>query len=208
AAKRISGTASIPGFSLAVINHANIIVVDLSNRPLFQYTGNTDFIDENNSTLGASTKNITEARYDFMDSPAYKIDFASKPNYLFNGSDEYPAPTRVLRNDAIQTPLGILEKLYVRSILAGMIGILTGSDAAAVISFLTLNLDDAKFFYLTCFPIWSGGTINQDPTFTVYVEEEGSRISGFEPLILSLIGISGISVIIFKVSKKKKFNIK
>ncbi len=211
AANRISGIASIPGFSLAVINHVNIIVMDLNNwQHQFQYSGNTDFIDESNNTLGASAKNITEASYDFMDNPAYKIDFASKPNYLHDGSTTYPAPTRVLRNDAIRTPLplGFMENLYIRSVLALMIANLTGSGLAGLIGFFSPILEDAKFFYLTCFPVWSGGTINQDPTFTVYIENEGKRISGFEPLILSLIGVAGISLIIFRISKKKKLFIK
>ncbi|MFX1364906.1 MAG: hypothetical protein ACFE9Y_08280 [Promethearchaeota archaeon] len=210
AAERISGNSLIPGFSLAVINHVNIIVMDLDNwQHQFQYSGNTDFIDENNNTLGASAKNITEASYDFMDDPAYKIDFASKPNYTLNGTTEYPAPTRVLRNDAIPTPLplGFMENLYIRLVLAGIIANLTGSKLAGLIGFFSPFLDEAKFFYLTCFPVWSGSTINQDPTFTVYVEEEGRRISGYGPLTLFLIGISGISLITFRISKKKKFKI-
>jgi len=201
---RIDGSSLIPGFSLAVINHANIIIFDLANaQNQFQYTGNTDFVDETDTILGASAKNITAARYDFMDNPAYKIDFASKPNYLLNGVDEYHSPTRVLRNDAIKTPLGFLEQLFVRAVLAGIIANLTGSAWAGWIAFFTPHLDEAKFFYLTCFPIWSGGTINQDPIFTVYIEEESRRISGFEPFILSLIGLSGISLIIFKIKKNK-----
>ena len=207
-ANRIDGSLLIPGFSLAVINHVNILVMNLSNwRNQFQYTGSTDFVDENDNTLGASAKNITAAKYDFMDEPAYKIDFASKPNYLLNGVDEYPAPTRVLRNDAIKTPLGFMEQLYVRAVLAGMIANLTGSKLAGLIAFFTVDLDKAKFFYLTCFPIWSGGTINQDPTFIVYIEGEGRRISGFEPLILSLISLSGISLIVLRISKKRKLRI-
>ncbi len=208
-ANRISGSSLIPGFSLAVINHANIIIMDLENwQNQFQYTGSTDFVDENDVALGASAKNITAAKYDFMDNPAYKIDFASKPNYLLNGIDEHPAPTRVLRNNAIKTPLGFLEQLWVRAILAGFIANITGSGLAGLIAFFSPHLDEAKFFYLTCFPIWSGGTINQDPTFTVYVEDEGRRISGFEPLILSVVGLSGISLILFRISKKNKLRIK
>ncbi|MFX1502591.1 MAG: hypothetical protein ACFFDH_16640 [Promethearchaeota archaeon] len=209
AANRISGTSSIPGFSLAVINHANIIVMDLSKPPLFQYTGNTDFIDENDNILGASAKNITEASYDFMDEPAYKIDFASKPNYVHNGITPYPAPTRVLRNDAIRTPLplGFMENLYIRLVVAGMVANLTGKGLLGLLAFFSPLLDQAKFFYLTCFPVWSGGTINQDPTFTVYTEGEGRRIPGFGPLILSLVGISGVSLITFRLSKKRKFKI-
>ena len=204
-ASRINGGASIPGFSLAVVNHANIIVMDLSNwQNAFQYSGATDFVDETNSTLGASAKNITSATYDFMDNPAYKIDFASKPTYTLNDVYDYPAPTRVLRNDAIKTPLDISNRLGSRLVLARFIANMTGSARAGLVTFFTPKLDEAKFFYLTCFPIWSGGTISQDPTFIVYTHEESGRILGFEPLILSLIGLSGISLILFQIRKKKK----
>ncbi len=209
-ANRINGTSTNPGFSLAVVNHANVMVMNLSNwKQGFKYEGDTDFVDEGENKLGASTKNITAAQYDFMDNPAYKIDFASKPNYTLNGENEYPAPTRVLRNSAIKSPLGFLSQLYVRSVLAGFIANMTGSKYAGLIAFFTPHLDEAKFFYLTCFPIWSGGTINQDPTFTVFVAIESSarKIPGYEPIILSLLGLCGISLTILTIRKKKNLKI-
>lgn len=209
---RIDGneTYGIPGFGLSVLNHANVVIMNLSNwQHGFEYTGPTDFVDATNNTLGASSKNITEASYDFMDNPAFKIDFASKPTYLLNGVDEYPAPTVVLRNEAFKFPLGFLHKLHVRAVLAGFIANMTGSAFAGLIAFFTPFLDSAKFFYMTCFPIWSGGTISQDPTFTAFVPisedvDGDTRIPGYEPLILSLIGLSGISLILLRIKKKKK----
>jgi len=204
-------TYGVPGFSLSVLNHANVMVMNLSNvKEGFQYTGPTDFVDESNTTLGASTKNITAAEFDFMENPAYKIDFASKPNYTLNGVHEYPAPTRVLRNAAIKSPLGFLGKLFVKAVLAGFIANMTGSVAAGYIAYFSDHLDEAKFFYLTCFPKWSAGTIVQDPTFSAFIPITGGggfRIPGYEPLILSLIGLTGISLILLRIKKKKKIKI-
>ena len=205
---RINGTSVVPGFSLAVANHANVLVMNLSNwQHGFEYEGDTDFVDETGSTLGASTKNITAAQYDFMDNPAFKIDFASKPNYTLNGEHEYPAPTRVLRNEAFRTPLGFLQRLFIKSVLAGFIANMTGSALAGLIAFFTPNLDNAKFFYLTCFPTWSGGTITQDPTFTVFTPIVASKIPGYEPIFLSIIGLCGISLILLRIRKKKNLKI-
>ena len=91
-----------------------------------------------------------------------------------------------------------------RKVLAGFVANMTGSALAAYIAYFSPFLDEAKFFYLICFPIWSAGTISQDPTFTAFVPitaEYGFKIPGYEPLILSLIGLSGISLILLRIKK-------
>ncbi len=65
--------------------------------------------------------------------------------YTLNGVHEYPAPTRVLRNAAIKSPLRFLSKLFVRSVLAGFIANITGSVAAGYIAYFSDHLDEAKF---------------------------------------------------------------
>ena len=208
---RISGneTAGIPGFSLAVLNHANIIVVDREN-PGEDYSGGTDFIDQTGDSLGASTKNISEAQYDFQDNPAYKLDFSSKPNYTLDGEASYPAPTRVLKNEAVKSNVSQPGNFFLKLRLAQLIANATGASEAGFIERLQFynrvlsSLGGSKFFYLTCFPKWSGGTITQDPAFSVYVPspETGRRIPGFITGILAVVSLISISVIL--VYKKHK----
>jgi hypothetical protein len=212
---RISGneTAGIPGFSLAVINHANLIVVDREN-PGEDFSGETDFIDQTGDSLGASTKNISKAQYDFEDTPTYKLDFASKPNYTLDGEKSYPAPTRVLKNEAVKSNVSQPGNFYLKVRLAQLIANATGASEAGIIEKIQFynrvysSLGGAKFFYLTCFPKWSGGTITQDPTFTVYVPAQatGRRIPGYVMGVLTLVSMISISILIYKKHNRERLN--
>ncbi len=204
---RIDGDENVPGFSLSVVNHANILVYNTSaTEEGFQ---GAEFIDQSGNTLGASVKNITQAKYDFFEEPAYKIDFASKPDYLLNDADEYPSPVRVLKNDSMEVDLGFTHSFSMRSLLSLAIAQMTGSFWAGLTALFSSRLDDAQFFYLTCFPTWSGYSIKQDPTFSVYVtppedDNNGRRIPGFEPLLISLIGLCVVSTVVITLISKRR----
>jgi hypothetical protein len=224
--KRLQGNATelIPGFGLAVINHANLIILNVS-APWLTYAGEKDFVDFSGTSLGASDKSISSAMYNVSGQPAYKIDFASKPKYIFNGVTELDAPTRVLRNNAIADPMGILAKLYLIAIIAGYIWNITQpyisefgplvqiAYGIALVLSVAAQLTTNKFFYLTCFPTWNGATISQDPTFTAYVDapesttDGGGKIPGYEPLIVGLVSIAGVTVVFMRIRKKKKLRI-
>ncbi|TXT64716.1 MAG: hypothetical protein BAJALOKI3v1_170001 [Promethearchaeota archaeon] len=198
---RLGGNETIPGFSLAVINNANLMIVNLG-RPFqgYTYTGSTNFTDQTGNSLGISTRNISEANYNFEGDPAYKIDFASKPDYILNGGDTYPAPTRVLANELIRTNVSLLQRLYVRTLMGTLVAKLTGSPLAGLLTLFNSRIDTAQFYYVTCFPEWSGGSIEQDPTFSVYILD--GRIPGFDLLVISLIGLCGAVLIAIKVKKR------
>lgn len=172
---RLNGTSSIPGFGLAVINSANIAVVKMKSFfGLFSYpesVGIEHFIDEDGEILGNSTQNITQAGYNQLGQKVYNIDFASKPNYLWNGTNKYEAPTRVLANNAVKTNItglidsvayGVIYIFILQSIGHPLSGLLT---ADMVLDQFLSN----EFYYLTCFPIWAGSNITQDPIFNIYV---------------------------------------
>jgi hypothetical protein len=165
---RLSGNATIPGFSLAVVNTANMFVIDHKTNKLFN--GNAQMTDPANNTFGSASSNLSTAQYAFNNISAYKMDFASKPNYTFNGVTEYAAPTRVLKNDAVKinTSPGVLTRVLLSLLAAGFIGNITGSVAALLITLV--KAFEVQFYYLTCFPVWSGGTINQDPVFSAFVD--------------------------------------
>lgn len=223
--KRLGGNASLgfAPFGLAVVNHANLIVIDLS-KPYYKYDGDTDFVDSTNATLGASDKAIGTAMYNITaNNTAYKIDFASKPTYTLNGGTAMNAPTRVLRNNAIKDPLGPLARLFVFIVLGAYILNITEEYRTSLpawqdflySSALLVNVIDQlankKFFYLTCFPKWENGQIAQDPTFTAYIETPtnggGLGIPGYEPFIVGLTSIAGVSIIYLGIKRKKKVQI-
>ena len=95
-------------------------------------------------------------------------------------------------------------------LINGIIGNVTSANAlisglASLI--LAVQLDLADFVYVTCFPEWSGGTINQDPTFTAYANIPSANIPGFELVFVSIAGIMGLSYVIMRIRKKKKLKI-
>ncbi|GAB4306053.1 MAG: hypothetical protein Kow0069_02420 [Promethearchaeota archaeon] len=209
AASRVDGNATTPGFGLAVMNTANVMAMDLSAGLLqsIEYSGGQDFVDQTGQTLGVSDKNLTSAAYEVGDDPAYEIDFASKPTYLLNEATELAAPTRTVRNDAvaIDPGPGPLVQLFLSTLEAGFVGNVTGDGRAFLYTFL--HSAEVDFYYLTCFPVWSGGTISQDPVFVVYTNPPAGRdVAGF-PLFVAL-AASALAVATTSVvaSKRKRLS--
>ena len=198
--QRLNGTVDTPGFSLAVINTANIIVMNSLGGEVIK-----DFVDQDGGSLGASTKNITAAQLDVGTEAAYKIDFAGKPKYTLGGTTEYDAPTRVVENTAVSTQLGFLQRFLLTLLIAGFIGNITGSPFGWLTTLAKMN--DVKFYYATCFPEWAGQTITQDPTFTAYVSTTSTNIPGYELILTTAIGSIGIIYVFIKIKKKKQLKI-
>ena len=124
--------------------------------------------------------------------------------------DEYPAHTRLIDQAKVKTSLNLAEILYFGIIINGIIGNITGANAlisglASII--LAAQLDLADFIYVTCFPKWSGGTINQDPTFTAYANVPSANIPGFELIFVSVAGIIGLSNVVMRIRKKERLKV-
>jgi hypothetical protein len=206
-ADRLDGDGSIPGFSLGIVNTANIVVLDFTNVLTLLWSGFQSFAGLagglHNSTLSTPALNISGT-------PVYDIDFTSKPNYTLNGAGSYPAHTRLVNQSKISTNMNLATALYLGLLINGIIGNVTSANAlisglASLI--LAVQLDLADFVYVTCFPEWSGGTINQDPTFTAYANIPSANIPGFELVYVSIAGIMGLSYVIMRIRKKKKLKI-
>ncbi|TXT67767.1 MAG: exported protein of unknown function [Promethearchaeota archaeon] len=231
-ASRLDGneSLSVPGFGLAVINSANIAVVKMKSFTLFgiewfQYpdteaSGLENFTDQAGNPLGEVTTNITEAGYNQSGIRVFTIDFASKPNYTLNGTEELEAPSLVLANDQVLTEnitgifdeAALLSTLYFIIAAAGnpITGVFTGIEVIR-------QFMENRFYYLTCFPKWSGATINQDPTFSVFVPPStpdfplellgGDGGGGFPVWILPIVfgvGIVSAAVIGIIIWRKKR----
>jgi predicted transcriptional regulator len=176
--KRLSGNENTSGFGLAIINTANIALIKMKRIffglieiPDFDASGIENFTDQDGNTIyGNKSDNITQATYNEAGEQVYKIDFASKPNYTL-GENEYPAPTRVLANDVVKTDItGLLDLLAIWNI-ALFVARAAKNDffgLALAVAVVPQFLEN-EFYYLTCFPEWNGTSINQDPTFTVFI---------------------------------------
>ncbi len=203
--RRLNGSDTYEGFGLAVINTAKMIVMDLSKLNIGN-VGTQNFLDNDGQKLGVSEKNITSGEYNYSTTPVYKLDFVSKPNYILDETTEYPAPTRVFTNAMMGYPLPFLTKWFLDFLVGGFVGNISGDNRVWGYVFLKLLFEKPDFFYLTCFPKWYGLSINQDPTFTVFVEAS-EAIPGYEPVILAVVGITGIGSTILIIKKKKKLKI-
>jgi predicted transcriptional regulator len=174
--KRLDGNSSIPKFSLAILNTANVAVVTFENL-LWGFTefegidiGN--FTDQWGDILGELTENITTINYNSGNHQSYTIDFASKPFYIWNNGTsevEYEALNRILRNSVINlNATGLINTLSYDFIFLYIARIL-GID---FLGELTEDIIDNKIltdqcYYLTCFPYWSGAKISHDPIFSI-----------------------------------------
>ena len=204
---RLDGNATFPGFSLGIVNTANIVVLDFTNVLTLLWSGFQSF-----SGLAGGVHNATlnNPGFNITGTPIYDINYAGKPNYTLNGVDEYPAHTRLVDKSKVKTSLNLAEILYFGIIINGIIGNVTGANAlisglASII--LATQLDLADFIYVTCFPKWSGGTINQDPTFTAYANVPSANIPGFELIFVSVAGIIGLSYVVMRIRKKERLKV-
>ncbi len=201
---RLTGNSTTPGYGLAVVNTAKVYGFELVNTFLGELPvtlPHSNFTDSSNDTLGVGMETITESEFNSSGNPAYKIDFAGKPNYTLNGVDEYAAPTRVLRNEAvnINPGPGIFERVFLGTLISMFVGNITGNWLAGVASGFQIFLVD--FYYATCFPEWSGGTINQDPTFTAFVAPPSSNNLIW---VIAGAGIIGLAAIVLILRRRRK----
>ncbi len=201
--KRLNGTSSVPGFGLAVINTANVKVIKLGLLPQLIAANLTG---QGMDPLGSTFANLSQAQFSYQGTPAYSIDFASKPNYIWNGTETLNAPTRVLKNALMKTNISHLMDLQTRLTLATLIGQLTGSVWAGLLS-LVPDFFGEQYFSLTCFPKWSGASISQDPTFIVFAPAtdggDDGGIPGFNIPVIALIGLCSASIIGYTIWKRK-----
>ncbi len=204
---RLNGTISTPGLSLAIINSANIAILDFDKINLI-YTDAQSFVDRNGLPIGGATQDIKRGIFNISNTPVYKIDFDGKPNYTLNGAEVYPAPTRVINAARVKTDLKLISRFHLGGLLAGFVGNITRK--LGVLLLILAQVDLVDFYYVTSFPVWSGGTINQDPTFTAYgsssigdVSDKGA-IPGYELWIISILSLMGISMILIKLKKQNK----
>lgn len=198
---RLEGDSDTAGLSLAVINTANLFTVN-SSKAVLKQVEDQNFGDQDGEDIGSTTEGINYADYDIANDPTYKIDFAGKPKYTWNGTEELDSPTRVLKNGLVKVGFdwigafsNVLLGLYVADV--------TNNFWAGVQSLA--RFDQTDFFYLTCFPKWSGATINQDPTFTAYVVSDitsGRRIPGYDLMLIGLVGIATFTYGIHHIRKK------
>ncbi len=208
-----SDTYGIPGFSLGVVNTVNIMTMDFSKTDASQaIQSGVALANALGVPLGSTTQGINKAIYNDT-TPIYEIDFASKPTYKLNGVDGYNAPTQVINKSLFHTNLEFGTALAFAAFVIGLIGNATGLGPIAAAVFAAYMLaqgfvDQTSFYYVTCFPDWAGGTINQDPTFTAYANIPSStNIPGFEPIFISIAGLMGLSYVVMRTRKKKRLKI-
>ncbi len=214
---RLSGTEETPGFSLAVSNYARIINIEATVEDAYD----TEVVDGEGEIVEGEDANANVTALDLRtgDRSAYKIDFASKPDYVLNGTDTYNAPVKLYPHARFRNPiinkLDGLAFLYLNSVTRGMI--------QARIEFvkenfdlegkqLTVDVTRRSVFYTICFPEWGGQSIWQDPTFTAFADPgdftaEGgllSRICGYTGGLFALVGLGITTLLVYKSKTARK----
>lgn len=202
---RLSGNETHPGFSLGIINTANIMTISLSS---LIGSSQNNFVNPLGTILGDITTSIGKAINKVGGKPAYEIDFTSTQNYTLDGETDHESNTLVINKSKIITPMEFAGAFKIAYFLAGLIGNYTGNTgliASAIMSYVLSKLSVTSFYYITCFPEWAGGTIEQDPTFTAYTGTfTGFGVPGYELVIVSIAGLMGITYVIMKTRQKKK----
>jgi hypothetical protein len=133
---------------------------------------------------------------------AYKVDFESKPDYIFNGSEVLPAPVKLYPNVRVRNPtLRTLDELAHRFIATHVSTAIKARIPAD--KNVEIDINQRSVFYAICFPKWGGETIWQDPTFIAYsVPEEttGKRIDGY---LIGLVLVFGLGMAVYLIHHKK-----
>ncbi|MFX1398540.1 MAG: hypothetical protein ACFFAS_16040 [Promethearchaeota archaeon] len=203
---RLEGYGSFPGFSLAIINTVNVISFSISTGVGTQLS----FEDPLGTTLGASSIEIPSASCSTGGKTAYELNFEDTENYSLDGDPDHISTTFVLGTSLVATSINFGIILGFGIILPAFLANIT--QASEIIKGLILlqiavQLSIVSFYYITCFPEWSGGTIRQDPTFTAYTGSIGggpeTSIPGYEIWLISLTGLAGISYVVLKLRKKR-----
>ncbi len=207
--ERLSGISAldIPGFSLAVVNTVNIMRFDISDGS----GSEIGFRNAAGSILGDSNFEIPTATCSIKGHPVYELDFDETANYIHNGTDEHESTTFVIGRGLVSTPINFGTILGFGAFIAGFVGNLTEVGEYArlrLVAYILTHLSSVSvgFYYVTCFPQWAGGTIEQDPTFTAYTSAipGDEAIPGYEPWLIGLAGLCGISFILYKARKRKR----
>ncbi|MBN1801961.1 MAG: hypothetical protein JW891_10670 [Candidatus Lokiarchaeota archaeon] len=204
---RLSGFGIYPGFSLAVINTVNIMRFNIDEGS----GSEIGFQNSTGSTIGQITHEIPAATCYINGHPVYKLNFDETSNYTLDGTEEHESTTFVVGRGLVSTPINFGTILGFGAFIAGFIGNLTETRAGIRVllaAYILSHLSSVSvgFYYVTCFPDWAGGTIEQDPTFTAYtsaITGENGGIPGYEPWLIGLAGLCGISFVLYRIRKKK-----
>lgn len=213
---RLNGDNEVSGFGLAISNYARMAVISANveeqdDVEVVDGTGMT--IDGNNSESNVTSLDIRTAN-----KPAFKIDFASKPNYTLDGGDPMHAPVKLYPQSRLKdgslNAVDRLSHLFLNSITRSMVQTrieITKEKYHLVDQEITIDINRRHVFYAICFPQWEGKSINQDPTFTAIADpseiattlgDDSLKISGFA---LSSLILFGIGMIVFIVKSKKMY---
>lgn len=166
--KRLTGNDETKGLGLAVINSAKHLAVDVDRKNDVQIE-ELYFQNEKYDDLENNTYEIDTAELEYQGDLIYEIDFASKPEYTVNGEGPYNAKSFSLEKGKFETDLDWEADWDIDFVISGSIGQISGSVNAKV--YAETNVQGESLYYLTCFPKWNGGSIYNDPTFSVYVAD-------------------------------------
>ncbi|MBN2156569.1 MAG: hypothetical protein JW776_11045 [Candidatus Lokiarchaeota archaeon] len=200
---RLDGDATIPGFSLAVANYANLFVLGV--RPPERVLRD----DENIEFNPDSDRNITRseimlrARRKLV--KAFEISFKGKETYILDGDIGNPkqAINVIVANTKMRNPMAthlysiassFIERVF-RTIYRDF-----GTDEQNLIIYNSESL-----FYLTCFPEWGGKSIINDPTFTVFGNLGAFLgIPGMQIGLIIILSLVAVTAVYFVLRRKRK----
>ncbi len=206
---RLSRNENSTGFSLGLGNFAQ--VAHISIQPDADRLQSVGFRDSANNAIlpDALQHNLSAVNIFAGDIQAFAIDFASKPDYLLNGTDLYDAPVSTYPTSAINVPTyGNLNRLFMNFITPHLEGVIRnrlleqGRFARRRQPSVTINMDTQELFYVICFPEWNGLPIHQDPLFTAFASPEDINFSAILRIstIALVIGLVGTIIVL----KRKK----
>ena len=211
---RLNGDDEVPGFGLAVTNYARMAVISAS----VEEQNDVEVIDGNGTVVDGSNSdaNVTSLDIRTANKPAFKIDFASKPNYTLDGGAPMGAPVKlypqVRLKDGSLNAIDKLSHLFLNSITRTMVQTrieIANEKFDLEDKEIVIDITRRNVFYAICFPQWEGKSINQDPTFTAIADpgeiatnigNDENKISGYA---LSSLFVIGIGIIAFKIKSKE-----
>ncbi|QEE17897.2 hypothetical protein DSAG12_03735 [Promethearchaeum syntrophicum] len=211
---RLDGDETHLGFGLAVSNYARISVIAATVE---EQEGSTVVDDANRTVDGATADyNVTRLNLRTRNKPSFEIDFESKPDYILGGGgDPILAPVKLypsvrLRANAINRIDGLAVN-FLNTINKRMIqSRIDYANERFDLEGKRIEIDVARrnILYAICFPEWSGKSIYQDPTFTAFVDPSNllgflSKIDGYTPFLIGIIGVISISLLVRKYKKNK-----
>src|SRR5271157_632565 len=195
---RLAGNSSVPGFSLGVMNYAQLIILDTTKTTADSAwdAGNDATAPEVNDSTSTTQVNHMSARVASRAATAYNIDFGSNPEYAWNNT-ELASPTYVYPKLAVESPVA-------RMLWSGtkwLLNQLWGNDFKGVYANRISEAYVGDLVYITCFPSWAGLSCVQDPTFTAYTSTQGLGIDAFPLLFIGLAAIPAIWLITRRIRR-------